>query len=126
MKLDYVNAEAPDCPFIRLADFTPAEASELLAVVAELATEKAERVEVHALQFVESIRACRLTLLRHSWDQAVICAPSPPEFECGLTAGGWENVGYLIEPFTKGARGFQWLVEVPGEAGLLFSPSGEW
>jgi hypothetical protein len=41
-------------------------------------------------------------------------------FECGFTAGSWDNVAGLIEPFASGINGFQWLAHVPGEAALLF------
>ena len=52
----------------------------------------------------------------------------PNEFSCGLTAGMWDNVVGLIEPFAHGAGGFQWLAGGPGEAALLLTAAndGRW
>lgn len=128
MKLEYLADGSPDCPVIRLYDFTPAEAGQLLTALTVLASGADERVEVHGLPFVEPIGDCRLAFVRRSRDQAVIRRPGPCEFECGFTAGTWENVAGLVEPFTEGVRGFQWLAGVPGEAAVLLSASasGEW
>ena len=97
MKLDYLADGSPDRPLLRLYDFTPAEAGQLLAAVAGLASGAAERVEVHRLPFVEPLGGCRLSLVRRPWDQAVVRV-SPSAFECGFTAGTWENVAGLIGP----------------------------
>ncbi len=125
MKLEYLADGSPDCPLIRLYDFTPAEAGQLLANVAELASGVTNRVEVHQLPFVEPIRECRLALVRKDWDQAVVKVGSS-NFECGLTAGTWDNVVGRIEPFAASGRGYQWLAGTPGEASVLLSPSGQW
>jgi hypothetical protein len=126
MKLEYLAVGSPDCPLIRLYDFTSVEAGQLHAVTAALALGAAERVQVDSLPFVEAIGGCRLALVRRSWDQAAVQKALPAEFECGLTAGTWDNVAGLVEPFVKGSGGFQWLVGVPGEAAVLLSPSGRW
>jgi hypothetical protein len=44
----------------------------------------------------------------------------------GLTAGTWNNVAALLEPFAHGAGGFHWLVGTPGEYPLLLSFHGGW
>ena len=128
MKLEYVANGSPDCPLIRLYDFDPAEARQFLASVTTLASGMAERIEVHNLPFVESLGGCRLSLVRRSWDQAMLRMPRPSEFECGFTAGTWNNVAGLVTPFAEGASGFQWLARVPGEVALLLSASatGQW
>ena len=126
MTLDYLANGSPDCPLLRLYAFTPAEARQLRDAVTTLATGTAKRVEVHRLPFVEAIGGCRLTLVVQRWDGAVVRRGEPAEFECGFTAGTWENVEYLIEPFEQEANGFQWLAGVPGEAQLLLSVSGGW
>jgi hypothetical protein len=128
MKLEYLADGSPDCALIRLYDFTPAEAVQLLAAVTALASGDEERVEVHRLPFVDSVGGCRLIFVRRPWDQAIIRRPGACEFECGLTAGTWDNVAMLVEPFAGGAGGFQWLAEIPGEAALLLSASasGQW
>jgi hypothetical protein len=122
MKLEYL----PDCPLIRLYDFTTDEAAKLLAAVESLASGGAERIEVHDLPFVNPIGGCRLAMVRRSWDQAIIQKADPANFECGFTAGTWDNVAALVEPFVHDAPGFQWLAGIPGEADLLLSVSGQW
>jgi hypothetical protein len=126
MKLEYLAAGSLDCPLIRLYDFTPAEAEQLHAAVAALASGTTERVEVHQMPFVESLAGCRLVLVRRAWDQAVVCGDKSAGFECGFTATTWDNVAGLIEPFAESASGFQWLAGVPGEAAVLLSASGQW
>jgi hypothetical protein len=92
MRLEYLPDGSPDCPLIRLYDFTPEEARQLLAAVAGLASGAARQVEVHRLPFVEAVGGWRLTLTVGPRDRAV-CRSGPAEFECGFTAGTWDNVG---------------------------------
>lgn len=112
MRLEYLPDGSPDCPLIRLFDFASAEAASLGAVVAGLATGQVERVAVHHLPGVTSVGGCELVFRLRGWDQAIV--------RVGSTASG------LIEPFAVGARGYQWLAGVPGEASLLLSASGYW
>jgi len=128
MKLEYLPYGSPDCPLIRLYDFTTAEAVQLHRDVHALASGAAERFDVHRLPFVESVGGCQLAFVRQSWDGAIVRGRGSCEFECRFTAGTWDNVAGLLEPFTEGAGGFQWLAGVPGEAALLLSAfaSGQW
>ena len=126
MMLDYLANGSPDCPLLRLYAFTPAEARQLRDAVTTLATGTAKRVEVHRLPFVEAIGGCRLTLVVQRWDGAIVRRGGPAEFECGFTAGTWDNVAALIEPFEQETNGYQWLAGGPGEAQLLLSVSGQW
>jgi len=126
MKLDYIADGSDDCPMIRLYDFTPDEAGHLRAVLADLAAGVAGRVEVHNLPWVEPVGGCRLTLVRRSWDQAVVRGAGPTDLECGFAADTWDRVAGLVEPFALGGGGFQWLAAAPGEARLLLSVSGQW
>lgn len=86
MKLDYLADRSPDGPLLRLYDFTPAEAAQLLDAIVALASGSAERIEVDRLPFVEPVGGCRLALVGSPWDQAVTQAGGPTEFECGYTA----------------------------------------
>jgi hypothetical protein len=126
MKLEFLAAGSPDCPLLRLYDFTPAEIGQFLAALHGLASGALERVAVHELPGVESLDECRLTLRVRPWDQAVICTGAPADFECGFTAGTWDKVAGLGEPFVQGVGGFQWLAGVPGEAQWLLSDNGQW
>ncbi len=125
MRLEHLPSGPPDGPLIRLFDFTPDEAARLGAAIAGLAAGRAERVALHKLPGVVPIGGCQLMLCRRSWDQAVVRV-GPSSFECGFTAGTWDNVAGLVEPFAEGGSGYQWLARMPGEAALLLSASGGW
>jgi hypothetical protein len=125
MRLEYLPDGSPDCPLIRLFDFTPADAARLRAAIADLACGRAERVAIHDLPGVVPVGGCELVLLRRSWDQAVVRV-GPSAFECRFTAGTWDNVAGLVEPFAAGCTGYQWVAGSPGEASLLLSDSGQW
>jgi hypothetical protein len=119
VRLEYLS----NIPLLRLFDFTPDEAAQLGAAVADLASGRAERVAVHGLPGVMAVGGCELVFRLRGWGQAVVRV-GPTAFACGFTAGTWDNVAGLIEPFAAGAGGFQWLAGVPGEANLLLSDSG--
>jgi hypothetical protein len=125
MRLEYLPDGSPDCPLIRLFDFTPAEAARLGTAVTDLAAGRVEQVAVHDLLGVVPLGGCKLVLRRRSWDQALVRV-GPCAFECGFTAGAWDNVAGLVEPFAAGNSGFQWLAGIPGEAALLLSVGGGW
>jgi hypothetical protein len=126
MKLEYLPSDAADSPLVRLYAFTPTEAGQFHRAVSALAAGTIQRIDVHALPYVEAIGDCRLTLVRRDWDQAMIRISSHAEFACGFTPGTWDNIAGLIEPFTQHASGMQWLTQAPGEAALLISATGQW
>jgi hypothetical protein len=125
MKLDFLAAGSLDCPLLRLYEFTPGEADQLRGALKRLASGEVAEVLVHALQGVEAIGGCRLALRLGQQDQAVR-RTGPASFACAFTAGTWDNIAGLVEPFAHGSSGFHWLAGVPGEAALLLSASGEW
>jgi hypothetical protein len=128
LKLEYLQEGSSDCPLIRLYDFTIAEAAQFCNIIKQLACGNNQRIEIHDLPWVETIGKCHLTLFLQSRDQAVVRKKGKDEnnFECGFTAGTWDNIKGLIEPFTKELKGFQWLAESPGEVSLLLSCDGKW
>jgi hypothetical protein len=126
VKLEYLPDGSPDCPLIRLYEFTTTEVQTLLTAVQALAEGSAEKIAVHELPGVEPVDGCRLTLRVNKWDQAVLRIANPAEFECAFRPITWDNVAGLIEPFVDGHRGFQWLADVPGEAQVLLSYDGKW
>jgi hypothetical protein len=124
--LEYLDHGSLECPLIRLFAFTPAEASRLGAAVAGLAAGTVERVAVHDLPGVEPVGGCELVFAVRGRDQAIVRV-GPTAFECRFTAGTWDNVAGLIEPFAASAVGHQWLAGAAGgEASLLLSASGQW
>jgi hypothetical protein len=125
MKLEYLSNSEADESIIRLFEFTPAEVSKLAFRLTELANERETEVQVHALSGISTINKCELTLRLTKGDQGLIDI-QPSIFACGFTANTWDNIAGLVEPFTQAARGFQWLVDSPGEARLLLSSDGHW
>jgi hypothetical protein len=127
MKLEFLAAGSADCPLIRLYDFTPEQAKLLHARVLSLATQATEQIALHDLAFVESIGGCQLTLIARSRDQGVVQVGGAATFEWGSTAALWDNVAWLIEPFTmRASSGFQWLICAQREMSVLLSPTGQW
>ena len=125
MKLDCLPNADSGRTIVRLYDFTELDVSQLNRVVCELASQVVNRCEVHAMPGVTALSGCKLTFLLKGRDEYLI-KTAPMQFECGLSAGGWEDVSGLLEPFSEGSRGYQWLVGSPGEADLLLSVTGEW
>ncbi len=128
MRLEYPANGSPDCPLIRLDDFQPSEAAALLAAIGTLAASSSERIEVHRFPFAESVGGCELALTRRLRDFAIVRGSHHNQFERGFTAETWDHVAGLLEPFSQGAGGFQWLAGAPGETALLLSATatGEW
>jgi hypothetical protein len=123
--LDCIFPDSPECPLVRLFNFSSAEVTRLQSVIAELATNRVDRVPVHEMPGTFSIDGFELVLILLDWDQGLVCV-GPSLFRCGYTAGTWDNVDGLIDPFLSGSSGYQWLAGGPGEPGLLLSVSGEW
>jgi hypothetical protein len=125
MKLDCLSGDTLKDPVIRIFEFTTAEAAELMDCVNDLANERTPQLQLHSLPCVLVLGTCELTMRVTRHDQGIL-EIGPSKFECGFTAGTWENVAGLVEPFANGATGFQWLADLPGEARLLLSANGKW
>lgn len=125
MRLEYLSDGAPECPLIRLFDFTPAEASLLGAAIARMVAGGAECVAVHEFPGVVAVGGCELVLQVQRRDQGVVQV-GPMKFECRFSPSTWDNVAGLVEPFASGAIGHQWLARTLEETLLLLSVSGTW
>jgi hypothetical protein len=123
--LEYLPEGSPDCPLLRLFAFTSAEAGALKSAVADMAKRRAEPIAVHEMPGVFAVNGCKLVLRVQERDGAVV-QTGLMAFECGFTAGTWDNVAGLLEPFANESSGYQWLAGTPGEARLLISANGEW
>jgi hypothetical protein len=126
VKLELLSEGSPDCPLIRLSEFAPAEAGELHAAVVRLATGMADEVDVNSLKGVHPVSDCQLSLTVSRWDRGIVQNAGTARFVCGFTRPAWENVSGLIEPFARGAAGYQWLAGLPGNVALLLSVDGHW
>ena len=123
MKLDFLPSGSPDCPLIRIYEFTPKEAYELRRVGLQLARGKETTVRLHEQPNVTAIGECELTLQKGQKDRGV-SEVSSLKFEWILSASGWFQVAGLIRPFSRGVtNGFQWLTQ-PGKVQILLSCNG--
>jgi hypothetical protein len=125
MKLEYLASGSPDCPLIRLYDFSNVEATELCSTIEKLANGALREVAIGELPFITAIDGCQLSILAGTWDAGVVQLPDG-SFICRLTPDTWDNVAGLIEPFMQDATGYQWLVSTPGDAAILLSVNGQW
>jgi hypothetical protein len=123
MLLEYLSDGSPDCPLIRLYQFTTEEVVELRSAVVELAIEQTREIAVHELPYVKALAGCQLTLCVSSFDQSVLQVDAC-SFECRFTEETWANIAFLIESFAKGNVGSQWMAD--NTPALLLSWTGEW
>ncbi len=125
MKLEYLPEGTPECPLIRLFEFSQAEAKQFSELVKLLGAGNREKVVLHNETWVVPVGECSVNLRRGEWNQGMRRAPSGT-FEWVLSAEGWRNVEGLLEPFCDIApTGFQWLTS-QGEIAVLISTDGQW
>jgi hypothetical protein len=127
MKLQFLPDGSDDCPLVRVYDFLPAEIGELFSALSALASGEQQSIAVHELPGVEAVVGCRLFLRSGLKDRGLVQLTAPASFECILSAGGWEDVAGLTEPFVAGSGGYQWL-STSGDAKWLISgiTGGQW
>ncbi|MBL9148616.1 MAG: hypothetical protein JNM94_07975 [Phycisphaerae bacterium] len=121
LTLDYIESES----ILRLSGFTPADARRLMDACLALSQNQASHA-LHTQPWVRALDGVTLTMRVKTWNQDVLTV-GPRAFEWSLTAGAWDNVAGLIEPFCESAsNGFQWLNQASGDAEVLLSPQGDW
>jgi hypothetical protein len=125
MKLEFLADGSPDCPLIRLFDFSNEEAARLKSLFESLSDGSANDVALHEQSGFEQVNPCRLYLRVGKADRGIRLV-SPGLFECVLTANTWDNMAWLVEPFCEPrTSGFQWLNNTMG-INLLLSRDGRW
>jgi hypothetical protein len=125
MKLEFLAAGSPDCPLIRLYEFSRAEALSLRELVKSLSSGSRENISLSEQPWIESVKNCHLTLRFGDGGQG-IRKSTASTFECVLNADEWSDVEWLLEPFCESEpTGFQWLCR-KGETSLLLSQDGRW
>ena len=125
MKLEFLESGSPDCPLIRLYEFTSREAYQLRRVALQLARSKEITVRLHEQPNVVAIDGCKLTLQQGKKDRGV-SEISSLNFECVFSKAGWLQVADLIRRFSRSAaNGFQWLSETR-KVKILLSCDGKW
>jgi hypothetical protein len=125
MKIEFLESGSADCPLLRIFGDEPDVCQHFRRAFEQLANGSVEEVSLTDLPGVEPLGGCSLIAKVGSRDRGVI----PDEgtvFQWVLTAGGWDNVAGLLEPFcTPGNGGYQWLHQT-GDIRVLISPTGDW
>ena len=126
MKMEFLPDGSPDCPLIRLYEFSVAEVQELRRFCMSLADGSATCIALHQQPGITAIGGCELNLRIDKRDVGLLQSKTM-KFDCALTDEGWREVADLAEPFCDkvGPNTYQWLNE-DGEVSLLLSPSGQW
>jgi len=91
----------------------------LRKLTGELANGARERIALDEESWVAPVEGCKLILRRGKRNSGIRQLGSL-NFECELTADGWNNVEGLLEPFCSATTGFQWLTN-QGRISLLIS-----
>ncbi len=125
MKLEFIARGSPDCPLIRLHEFSELEARQLREIAAQLSSGALRSVALQDCPGITPVGGCRLELRLEDQDWGIRRA-GPSCFQWILTAQGWKNVEGLLGPFCEtDHRGSQWLTS-SGDASVLVSRDGRW
>jgi len=71
MKLEFLESGSPDCPLIRIYEFSAEEAHQLHRIALWLARTEEKRVPLHKQPNVNAIGGCELTLHQGEKDRGV-------------------------------------------------------
>lgn len=137
MKLEYLDNISDNGKYpwadpdklIRLYDFTPMEAGQLITAIEETIISGKGPLDLHSLPFVQPVN-CSLQLKIAESDYGIDLPPEGYDFLCRLTRQTYENmVGYMT-PFADSENysgGYNWLYDPgPDKVDFLFSPGGTW
>lgn len=125
MKIEFLAVGSPDCPLIRLYEFSPAEVGSLRELIKFLSSGSRESISLSEQPWIDSVEDCHLTLRLGDGGQGVRQS-GPSTFECVLSVDEWFNVEGLLDPFCESElNGFQWLSR-NGKTSLLLSHDGRW
>lgn len=125
MKLEFLEAGSPDCPLIRLYDFSPIEVQRLRGLIKSLIDRSRGSVVLSELPWIGSVKGCCLTLRLGDGEQGVR-QTGPLIFDCTLNEVNWDNVEGLLEPFCESEpTGYQWLCR-RSKVSLIVSRDGRW
>src|SRR5262249_34809201 len=91
MKLEFLASGSPDCPLIRLYEFTSKDAYELRRIVLQLARGEETIVWLHEQPNVTAIGGCELALRQGKKDRGV-SATSLLKLEWILSPVSWLQV----------------------------------
>lgn len=124
MNLEFLAGGSRAYPMVRLCAFTD-DIPLLLDQFAALGSGKRKYVVLDEMPGVQSVKGCRLILRLGRTDQGITLMTPPADFECTLSAEGWDNVFGRAEMFVEADGGYQWLTTT-GDAYWLLSVDGTW
>jgi hypothetical protein len=124
MKIEYVD-NSTNGAFLRLFDFSQAEANELKNLLQDLADGKVDQVPVHEHCKVNPNDNAHLTFQKDGTNKGIHRQGS--EFICSSSNDGLYNIIELLDSFALHAiehtnKGFQWMDET-SDISLLISPN---
>ena len=119
MRIEFIEAGAPECPLLLFHDTTPESA----AALSRALTESRGELALHAL---EGVDAGGLTVTARMGRRNLgVRRKGECSFEWVMHEEGWAQVTGLLEPFVDGSDGWQRL-SYEGPIAVVFSPSGRW
>lgn len=127
MRMEHLPEGSPECPLIRLYEFSRDDLLRLCDLLSDLASGKREVAALHEQPFIQPLAQCRLVLRVGKSDEGIKSADDA--FECTLTPEGWQDQLERASPLTEvsNADAFQWLLyDVPSDVALLLSRTGRW
>ena len=126
MKIEYLNADQPPLPLVRLFDFQPEEAMALRDACNDLANGRKPEFGVHEQPWVEPINGCCLFWRASNKDVGVRVPPPHQPLVLEYSAEAWREVEGKLEYFTApGLATFNWLT-MEGDVQVLISWDGKW
>jgi hypothetical protein len=125
MRIDFISEGAYGCPLLRLTDFTDLEASRLRFAAEALGSGQAARIDVASIPQLALLGDHQLALRGEAADRGILQV-SPDRFEAVFSPAVWRDIAGLLEPFTTGSSGYQWLATEPGPIALLITSDGKW
>jgi hypothetical protein len=124
MKIDYIRDGAPDCPIVRLCNFTDAELQRLREICLAMARSEIDQMEICSDADPISSEHTRLTFVRYARDRGIV-DDAQGRLSLMLTADGWIDVACRIRVTLIGPDKYQWLWKT-GDVRVLLSWDGRW
>jgi hypothetical protein len=125
VKIDYLKDGSERCPLIRLYDFQSDEARSLIKAFKSLANGTTNELSLGTIVPIDSIDGTQIIFVRNEIGQGVI-EKERLRFALVLPAEQWRLNAEIVEPFSNGTFGYQWLAPEASDIQVLLSKSGDW
>ena len=123
MKVERLTDGSTNFPLVRLFEITTSEVATLRKGVRDLADRR--KIGFHLGEDCNATPIDSFELSFVAGHRDVGLSRKGERYLWVLRPESWDNVEGLIQPFTKGEHGYQWLSEAGGIS-LLLSPDGSW